>query len=151
MAKAEIRFYAVPDPDDPGLMTYWRERNGILYMWPNKARYGPTLLRSDVPKGLVGYRKNEWAVKWYHANRIPWQEKVNAAIEADRDKASAVFAAFCTRCGFCGKELKEEKSKVTGIGPECVKGLPDELVWRFIQEVSAAHARHLESENASHE
>ena len=33
--------YAVLDPDDPTVMTYWRKRRSRFAPWPPKARYGP--------------------------------------------------------------------------------------------------------------
>lgn len=139
----DIRYYAVPDPTDPDLMTYWRERNGTLTPWPGQAKYGPILYRSDVPKGLTGPPQKQWAVNWYRDNRLPWLGKISAAIAADPDEAAARFAALKTRCCWCGKPLTDERSKTIGVGPDCRRTYPDELIARYIDAVGRAHAQHL--------
>lgn len=120
-----IGYYAVPDPDDPSQMTYWRSaRGGDLVPHPDKARYGPTLWKSPgpghihvVPAELHGQARRNWVHHWYATVRAEWLQHVKAAIDADPDGCAARFAAFTTRCCCCGRRLTDPTSKTYGIGP----------------------------------
>jgi hypothetical protein len=39
--RPDAKYYAVPDPDDPERMTYWRQTSRGRQPWPTKAQYGP--------------------------------------------------------------------------------------------------------------
>jgi hypothetical protein len=137
-------FYAVPDPR-PGVdeMTYWRARPGRFGAWPNKARYGPTLTREDLPEGMDP-RSDEgqaFIQRWMEREHAPYWSAIVKSIAADPIAAQHRFADFTVRCCDCGKKLTNDLSKVYGIGPECRKGLPQEVLANYYrQDISRAHA-----------
>lgn len=138
----DVRYYAIPDPDDSTRITYWRETGRKLAPWPGKVHYGPRLRKRDFPAGTPR-QQFEYADRWMLEIRHPWEAKIRAAVDANPDEATARFAALTTRCGFCGKKLTDERSKVIGVGPDCRDGFPDELIARFVEAVGRAHAAHL--------
>ena len=133
------RYYAVPDPDDPNQMTYWRDstRGEGFMAWPPKVRYGPVLYRRDVPKDR---QEQRLVVEQHWAREREWHQQVREAIEADPITAAKRFAEFTSRCCLCGRTLTDEASKVYGIGPECRRGLPHEvLANHFAPQISSLH------------
>lgn len=138
---AEIAYYAVPDPDDPGRMVYLRRNaRGHLDPWPAKARYGPVLYKRDVPAGLKGEDRQAWISEWIARNSRRWWAAVRQAVADDPDTAQARFAALCTRCCMCGRVLTDQASKAYGIGPECRAGWPDEWLATMAERVGRMHA-----------
>jgi len=138
-----IAYFAVTDPLDPGQVTYWRRgKNGRIAPWPVRARYGPILFKSAVPKGLGGDR-NRWVQDWYTANREPWDAEVRLAITGSPEECQARFSVFAIRCCSCGRGLTDPKSKTCGIGPECRHGLPEEALGRMARLVGRIHAQAL--------
>jgi hypothetical protein len=139
-------YYAVPDPR-PGVeeITYWRVRAGSFGPWPKKARYGPTLTRSDLPEGMDP-RSEEcraFADRWFDETKEPYDAAIVRAISADPIAAKHRFSDFQVRCCDCGRKLTNDLSKVYGIGPECRKGLPDAVLANYYRrDVSHAHAMH---------
>lgn len=138
-------YYAVPDPDDPGTMTYWRQRTDThgpaLTSWPPRARYGPLVYRRDVPKDPDERRA---FAERYHARLAAWMDRVRDALTDDIDGARARFAVFQVRCCVCGRALRDAKSKTLGMGPECRKD-EDEAVLAAVltPAVAKAHAEYL--------
>ncbi|ASU83558.1 hypothetical protein CDO52_12850 [Nocardiopsis gilva YIM 90087] len=131
----------LPDPHDPGQITYWRrDDRGRLNPWPAKARYGPALYRSQVPAGLTGPDRRAWAQDWHRTHRHPWDAAIRSAIDADPDACRARFAAFTTRCCSCGRALSDPESKTVGVGPECRAGVPADMLGRLAVLVGRAHA-----------
>lgn len=140
-------YYAVPDPNDPGQMTYWRrDHRGRLTPWPSKARYGPTLNRSDVPDGLTPTDRHQWITDWFRTHRRPWDDAVRAALDADPAQAQAAFAAFAVRCCVCGRRLTDAKSKTVGVGPDCRDGFGEDVLADLAVRVGRAHAAALDAE-----
>lgn len=134
-------YFAVPDPDNAGQMTYWRRTaRGQLEAWPAKARYGPVLYRSDVPPNLRGQERTEWINTWQREQRNPWHDAVRAAIEADPAGCAQRFAQLCTRCCACGRTLTDPASKVYGIGPECRAAVSDTFLADMASAVGRSHA-----------
>lgn len=131
-------YFAVPDPADPARMTYWRQQNGIRKPWPPKARYGPQLIRAEVPTDR--YERHGFLLQWFDQVGTPWRLAVVAAIDADPAGCAARFAAFTTRCCQCGRRLKDPASKTYGIGPECRTGWPDSELAMLAEAVGRAHA-----------
>ncbi|MBB4931410.1 hypothetical protein F4561_002230 [Lipingzhangella halophila] len=143
-------YYAVPDPNDPDQMTYWRrDHRGRIAPWPSKARYGPALYRSDVPEGLTPPEKNQWVTDWFRTHRHPWDDAVHTTITTDPDTCRARFAVFTTRCCSCGRTLTDPESKSYGIGPECRTGVPEDVLARLAVLVGQAHAQALRGEAAT--
>ncbi|MBM0239370.1 hypothetical protein JNW88_23525 [Micromonospora sp. ATA32] len=133
-------YFAVPDPADPGRITYWRRTSGTLKPWPAKARYGPVLYRTDLPAGLDAQQRQQWAADWYRENAHPWHDRVRAAIDSAPDECAARFAAFTTRCRQCGKLLHDPASKAYGVGPDCRDGWPEAVLALAAEAVGRAHA-----------
>lgn len=110
-------YYAVPDPDDPGVITCWRynERRGRTTFgpWSKGASYGdptrPSRRQYDRDSALAYVR---------------WSAEARAAIETDQNAARRLFAEITSHCGLCGREIHERDSILTGVGPECRKKVP---------------------------
>lgn len=112
-------YYAVLDPHDADRMTYWWRRAG----------------RGDRPEFL------SWPLKVDQTARVGYMLAIVAAIAADPVGAGKRFAEFTTRCCLCGRSLRDEKSKVCGIGPECRKAVPGPVIEKYlIPAVEQAHA-----------
>ena len=150
--------YAIPDPHDPGVITYWRRKNikgkravrPSFGPWPLKARNGPVLYTRDVPRDLRGQARAEWVRDWYATVRHPYDTAVAEAIAADTVKAGQRFAGLTSRCCSCGRALTDDHSKVYGIGPECRAGLTAEaLALYFTPRLGRAHAEYLATREAS--
>lgn len=147
---SEIAYYAVPDPDDHGRMVYLRRNaRGTLDPWPAKAKYGPRLLTKNVPDLLKGTERTDWIRQWFSENSWPWWDSVHRAVTDDPVTAQARFAAFCSRCCFCGKLLTDEASKTYGIGPECRRGAPDEFLAHRVDAIGRVHAERLRQGGAA--
>lgn len=144
-AASERRYFAVPDPADAGLMTYWRQGRQLT-MWPPGVKHGPRLAAGDVPKQLRGTQRRSWIRRWFREIREPWDAAVRAALDADRDLAAARFAAFSARCCCCGRALSDPASKTWGIGPDCREGLPVAWLERFAILAGRAHADRLNNQ-----
>jgi hypothetical protein len=143
---SETEYYAVPDPAGDAI-TYWRRnRRGGIDPWPTRARYGPRLLTRDVPRRLTGRARREWVNTWYATVHAPWHDAISAAITTDPDTARARFAAFTSRCCWCGRHLTDNASKVYGIGPDCRHGLPAELLADMARAVGRLHAQTLHAQ-----
>jgi hypothetical protein len=106
-------YYAVPDPDDPAVVTCWRwsARRG-LRQWSGGARYGtPTRPSRAVPP-----RPHTIAVKLAFCD---WFGEVLNAVQADPDGARTRFGKLTGCCYVCSKKLTDARSVVLGIGPDC--------------------------------
>lgn len=144
-----FEYVAVHDPDDTGRMTYWRVDDVVMTSWPPHARYGPVLLRSDIPKKLDPQERAEWIHAWFAERRTPWMERVRKAIDADRPAAAMRFAAFACRCCSCGRSLTDAASKTYGIGPECRRNLSTDYLAVLSEWAGRAHSEALAYEAAS--
>jgi hypothetical protein len=135
-------YYAVPDPDEPGAMTYWRARGGRTQPWPAKAWYGPARpLRRDVP---TDRDKRSAFISAWNLRYFAWHDRLLAALTADLDGARARFAVFQIRCCSCGRALRDAKSKTFGIGPECRRGESEAVLASVLTPlVAKAHAEAL--------
>jgi hypothetical protein len=131
------RHYAIPDPDDPGQMTYWYDGERGLTPWPPKARYGPVLFRKDLPEDRAA---REAVLAEFRRHFHEWWAAVRAAIAADPVAAGRRFAELTTNCCWCGRQLTEESSKVYGIGPECRKDMSADVLAAYALRVGCAHA-----------
>lgn len=109
-------YYATPDPDQPEQLTLWHVTDTAWKSWPPKARYGPVLLRKDVPKDYAG---RVAAIRAHHAVLTVWNTRVIDTITADPAKAAAAFAAHSVRCHCCGRTLTDPRSQLLGVGPDC--------------------------------
>lgn len=115
-------YFAVPDPDDPSMLTCWRVKddNGrALTASPTGAHYGPTLYRRDVPKGLKGRDRALWVNAWFTEVRGPWDRKIREAIAADPEAAGLRFAEHTHHCCRCNQPLTV--SAWQGVGPDCAE------------------------------
>jgi Family of unknown function (DUF6011) len=145
-----VGYYAVPDPDQPNeLMTYWHVRGAAgpdafhFVAWPLRARYGPKLLRKDVPKDHEGRMA---AIRAHQQVLLDWNQRLYTALASEPDAAAERFARLTTRCFWCARALTDPKSKLLGMGPDCRRsmGLDDEaLIEQMTPAVAAAHAAHL--------
>jgi hypothetical protein len=136
----EDGFYAIADPGDRDVMTYWRARQGDLKPWPRKARYGPITRyrKADLPAD-PGQRPA--FLRKVAAEQAEFWDQVADAIQADPDRARARFAEFAVRCWRCGRKLTDPESKVLGVGPDCRAWLPKESLARVGPgHVGRAHA-----------
>ena len=144
MADDPSRYYAVPDPNHQDQITYWRkDKRGNLRPWPPKARYGPVLLRRDVPPDMPPQDRNEWVRGWYREHAYPWHDAIRATIDTEPELCLARFATFTSRCCWCGRTLTDAASKTYGIGPDCRSGLSDNLLAALANGTGKAHAEYL--------
>jgi hypothetical protein len=82
--KAPDGHYAVPDPHDPGRLTFWAVVGGVARDWPAGTRWRPI-----APRGLAPDDRDAWYQDVYY----PWRAKVAEAIDADPAAAAAAFTA----------------------------------------------------------
>lgn len=151
-------YYAVHNPADPTAVTYWRMSAKGLNPWPARAKYGPVLMRADVPRELYKPARRPdlaaWVKDWYRTNRSAWEASIRALIEADLAGCARRFAEFTIRCCNCGRALTDENSKVLGLGSECRRGIePGTLAALITPLIGQAHAGALGAEGrleASH-
>lgn len=142
MTDDDLRYLAVVDPAEPALMTYWRRMpSGGVKPWPEKSKYGPRLLKSQVPADMKGTDRAEYVRAWFQRVSNPWHDQITAAIEADPQGCAARFAQLQTRCICCGRVLTDPESKVYGIGPDCRRGFSDEEGSEWVESVGRAQAR----------
>ncbi|MET9321926.1 DUF6011 domain-containing protein [Streptomyces sp. NPDC003038] len=136
-------YYAIPDPDDADVMTYWRRtrtaRTNALKPWPTRAWYGPKVpRRSEVPMDRLA--RAEFVAAWSTSRRA-YLDQVVAVIAADPVAAGRRFADFGIRCCQCGRPLSDDTSKAYGIGPECRSGIPADVLARYLTpQVGRIHA-----------
>ncbi|MER5675799.1 DUF6011 domain-containing protein [Streptomyces sp. NPDC002238] len=135
-------YYAAIDPTNPDTVTYWRSRAGIVSVWPKNARYGPARpLKRDAPSDrdeLIA-----WLEKW-NAGYVKWLQAVHAVIDQDPAAARRKFAELSTRCCVCGRPLRDDRSKVLGVGPDCREGLSEDMLAQLVTPaIAAAHAARL--------
>ncbi|GGX02105.1 DUF6011 domain-containing protein [Streptomyces chryseus] len=132
-------YYAVLDPANPDTMTYWRVRGETVTAWPAKAWYGPARpLKRDAPADAD--ERIAWLREWQAGYR-EWLRTVRAALDRDPAAARRNFADLTTRCCQCGRALTDDRSKVLGVGPECRRGVSEELLALICTPaVAAAHA-----------
>lgn len=135
-------YYAVPDPTttEP-TMTFWHApapgEQPTLTAWPPKARYGPILLRKDVPKG---YAAQAAAWKAFAPKRQAYLQQIRTAISHDPATAAVSFATAHGRCSNCCRALKDARSLLLCIGPDCRRhaGLNDSALIRMESPALAA-------------
>lgn len=145
--------YAIVDPHDPAAVSYWRrkdtkKRHGGTELsfaaWPPKARYGPVLMKRDVPAGLYGRERGEFLTRWLVETRQPYDELVIGALLADPVACRKRFADLTSRCCDCARVLTDDLSKTYGIGPECRAGISAEVLAQYYSPaLGRAHAEHL--------
>lgn len=89
--------FAVPDPDDPDRMTYWRVESTNadgskkeLRPWPADVRWAP--LRPPYPPDLDKAQRRQWTDGWYASEYFGWKDEVVAAIAADPQAAADEFS-----------------------------------------------------------
>lgn len=109
-------YYAVPDPDDPAVLTCWRwSTTGTargLRRFSGGAAYGePTRPSRGSP------HTNTLLARLSYRD---WLRVVLAAVRSDPEAAAVRFAETTGRCRCCGRRLTDPRSVSTlGIGPEC--------------------------------
>jgi hypothetical protein len=134
-------YFAVLDPTDPEVMTYWRRKGPNFQSWPAKAWYGPTVRRADLPG--PGPEREAFVADW-SARRRTYLGQIADAILADIPAAGRRFADFGIRCCQCGRALRDNTSKTYGIGPDCRADMdPVVLARYFTPQVGRAHAEAL--------
>lgn len=146
--QTDLRYVAVADES---AMTFWRiGGHGQLKSWPHQADYGPTLWRVPgpgrvhvVPAGLKGSGRREWIRDWTMTVRVPWMDKVRAAVDADAITAAATFAALRTCCARCGRPLDDPASRSRALGSDCVQRFPDHMIAALCREVGRAFGAYL--------
>ncbi|MFG3426173.1 DUF6011 domain-containing protein [Streptomyces californicus] len=136
-------YYALLDPQDPDVMTYWRVRSGRMTAWPAKAWHGPARpLARDAPKDRE--QRIAWMREW-HSTYQAWMEDLHRALLADPGTARRQYADLTVRCCQCGRALHDDVSKVVGIGPDCRSGMSQEaLAALFMPPVATAHAAQIQ-------
>lgn len=139
-------YYAVPDPADPQVMTYWRRRHtsttDSLRSWPATAWYGPAVpRRSELPEDPA--ERQAFADAW-SATRNAYHDQIVVAILTDTAAAAKRFADLRTACSQCGRRLRDAESKLYAVGPDC-RALMDPVWLGRIRsaEVGRAHAEQL--------
>ncbi len=139
------QYFATPDPLDAGKVSYWyRAQTGLIQPWPpRRSRWGQ-LLKADVPfdKVLTPGEYREF-VNAHFAKVAAARGQAKTVIEQDPAAASARFAAFTTRCCYCGKALSDQRSKVYGIGPDCRGDVAPAVLAAAMEAVRAAHGEAL--------
>jgi hypothetical protein len=144
-------YFAVPDPRalEADEMTYWyrgqkgrKTKRHVFSPWPSGARYGPQLTSwEDVPYPKGSEEAKLYVRAFYKILGEPYRNAIEEIIHRDPVAAGQRFADWKTRCCFCGKALTNELSKVYGVGPECRKGLPAEVLANYYRpEVGKVHA-----------
>lgn len=142
-------YYAVLDPrTDTDEMTYWRmkttKRGSCSFgPWPTKARYAPSLYIKDLPDGISAQSQEGryYAKAWYRSVFATYHATIVGDILSDPIAAGQRFADWAVRCCCCGRALTNDLSKVYGIGPECRKGLPSEVLANYYRpNVGRLHA-----------
>jgi Family of unknown function (DUF6011) len=139
-------YYAVPDPRGVEEMTYWRRAEGnrgpTFKPWPAKARYGWVLYKKDRPELPKEISRNTYIRAYYETLGPPYRRAIVEAIQEDPVAAQQRFADWAIRCCMCGKGLTNDRSKVYGIGPECRKGMPSEVLANYFRpQVARVHAK----------
>ena len=144
---SRVRYYAVPDPNDPIQMTYWRrDERGRLDEWPAKAHYGPQLPVDELTDFPADERRRR-ALDWYRDVRGVWHQQVADAIEAAEEECQMRFAKFASRCCLCGRTLTDSTSKVYGIGPDCREGAPESWLAKCALAMGRLHGEHVQQRN----
>jgi hypothetical protein len=147
-----VDYYAIPDPHDPGRMTYWyRTKRGRIMPHPPKARYGPMLYRKDVPADLDPEAREAWVSDWFVNVSRPWHAAVREALKGDLFEAGLRFAQLRSRCCCCGRSLTDPDSKAYGIGPECRIGVAAEVLARMNETVGRMHATITDGKEKDHD
>lgn len=137
----ELRYHALPDPDDAGRMTYWRcDDSGRLREWPAKARYGPILTKAMVPASLDHEARRRWMLNWIETVSGPWHQQIRNTIDAEPQMTAARFADLKRCCAMCGRPLDEPTSRVYGVGPDCRDKLPPAMLPALLEAMRRAHA-----------
>ena len=85
-------YYAVADPTDGRVMTYWHvDRDGAMHRYPPGARYEPM-----PPESLLDFADRDTRrlarQEWYADVYFPWKSAVVEEINADPVAARAAFA-----------------------------------------------------------
>lgn len=140
-------YYAVPDPDDPNVITYWRVTRPRgrgptrLIPWPAGAHYGPPRpRRADAPQQADQLREYLFV---YRDRLTRHRDQVTAAITANPAAAAKRFADLTTRCHSCGRPLTDPASKTYGLGPDCRAGIPPRILATYLTAaIGRAHAAH---------
>ncbi len=135
-----VLYFAVPDPDDPGQITYWRRlTGGQLTPWPPYARYGPTLRAEDIPADLDRDQRHQFLLNWVPDTVGAWHTRIATAINADPHTYAAQFEAMSSECFLCARELTDAAA-VYGLCPGCRTGLPGHVLGAFATVVGRLHA-----------
>lgn len=131
--------YAIPDPHDTDRVTMWRVKAGRLTSWPRQARNGPVLRapRSEIPKGRAA-REAFWSPR--RAAYRTYLDRAREVLRAAPEEAAARYAAVMFRCASCNRVLRVPESNGYGIGPECRRWMPDDLLAEFARQVSIIRA-----------
>lgn len=139
-------YFAVLDPHNVGVMTYWRRVRTAkavgLRTWPAKAWHGPAVpRRADLPE--VREDRDRFVAAWQETRRAYLGDVV--ALIAERPEVAArCFSSMCVRCWSCGRPLLDKTSKVYGIGPDCRGGMDSAVLARYVTPgVGRAHAAFL--------
>ena len=117
--------YAIRDPHEPARVTSWRVKAGRLTVWPKNARVGPIVYRRDLPKGRA---EQAAVVAAWMEDRQAYFATVRAALGVDPAQAAARYAAVSFRCAMCNRSLRAAESNGYGIGPECRRWMPADLL-----------------------
>lgn len=118
------RHFAVPDPLNPGALSFWFVRSALgadpIEPWPNAKAWG-AVRRADVPPEILADRQA--LERWLNDLEASGLRAVEAAILADPAAAATRFAEHHRRCFYCGKPLTDERSMAYGVGPDCRRGM----------------------------
>ncbi|MFJ3094640.1 helix-turn-helix domain-containing protein [Streptomyces hydrogenans] len=82
--------YAVPDPDDPDVITLWRSTGTSLTPWPPGQRWAPYPPRTSA--AMPRPERVAARTRWYASRYWPWKRAVVNAILADPQRAARRFA-----------------------------------------------------------
>ncbi|MBV6697479.1 hypothetical protein KV557_10115 [Kitasatospora aureofaciens] len=143
LAQIPDGYYAVPCPNDPALMTYWRRTTtsttNALTRWPAKAAYGPRPpRRSEMPDDRAEWKAilDAWSDR-----ATAYHQRILTAVLADPAAAARRFADLRTKCSQCGRPLRDAESKLYAVGPDCRGAMdPAWLAQIRTAEVGRAHA-----------
>lgn len=111
--------YAIEDPHEPWLLSYWKVGDHGLEAWPigSGSKYGPPRPPKSTPGGTPELRHDQ--LKYWRGRLTEYRDQVLLAIARDPDAAAARFVRNTDRCHRCRGYFHAEQlpeSAATGRG-----------------------------------
>ncbi|WP_239404665.1 hypothetical protein [Frankia sp. Cj3] len=143
------RYFAVPDPLDPGQMSYWYRpvsgrKAGQVVPWPSRSSWSalrriPAAFDETVAPGP--YRAY---VRSHHVAVGVALGQVDVLVERGPVGAAARFAALTGRCCRCGRKIRraDERGVSCGVDAAHRTDMSAEILGLLIDAVRAAHGEY---------